>query len=193
MFSKCACCDQRNATIYVASSDDMYCGMCHAEQFYYADFDEGYQMGRGEIDSGDFDTTAAVMSFEADPPDCARHWGFLQACLHQIEIEKENENDQSQRSRQHLLFDCIDSGFGYYRTRTSALCTSRDRFICGLPIRVRLFLDKHSEMRKINPIARALLVTNRRRPQTVPDKKKYNRKKDKDNANKSYTNEERKD
>jgi len=91
------------------------------------------------------------------------------------------------------LFDCIDSGFGYYRTRTSALCTSRDRFICGLPIRVRLFLDKHSEMRKINPIARALLVTNRRRPQTVPDKKKYNRKKDKDNANKSYTNEERKD
>ena len=91
------------------------------------------------------------------------------------------------------MFDCIDSGFSYHRARTSGLCTSRDRVVCGLPIWVRLFLDKHSEMRKINPIARALLVTNRRRPQVMSDKKKYNRKKDKDNASKNYTNEERKD
>ena len=37
---------------------------------------------------------------------------------------------------------------------------------------------------RVNPIAKALLQTNRRRPQVVPDKTKYNRKKDKDNANK---------
>ena len=33
---------------------------------------------------------------------------------------------------------------------------------------------------RVNPIAKALLQTNRRRPQVVPDKNKYNRKKDKD-------------
>ena len=41
----------------------------------------------------------------------------------------------------------------------------------------------------VNPVAKALLVTNRRRSQVVPDKKKYNRKKDKDNANKSRKDE----
>jgi hypothetical protein len=45
-------------------------------------------------------------------------------------------------------------------------------------------------MRKINPIARSLLVTNRRRQQAVADQTKYNRKKDKDNANKNHTDEE---
>ena len=45
-------------------------------------------------------------------------------------------------------------------------------------------------MRKINPIAKSLLQTHRRRSAVVPDKTKYDRKKDKDNANKSYTNEE---
>ena len=34
-----------------------------------------------------------------------------------------------------------------------------------------------------NPVAKALLQSNRRRSQVVPDKKKYNRKKDKANAN----------
>jgi len=42
---------------------------------------------------------------------------------------------------------------------------------------------------RVNPIAKALLQTNRRRPQVVPDKTKYNRKKDKDDANKSRSNE----
>ncbi len=43
---------------------------------------------------------------------------------------------------------------------------------------------------RVNPIAKALLQTDRRRSQVVPDKTKYDRKKDKNNANKSYTNEE---
>lgn len=46
---------------------------------------------------------------------------------------------------------------------------------------------------RVNPIARALLQTDRRRSQVVPDKTKYNRKKDKDNANKNYTDEKSKD
>lgn len=45
----------------------------------------------------------------------------------------------------------------------------------------------------INPVAKALLQTNRRRQQVVPDKTKYNRKKDKQNANQDRSNEERQD
>lgn len=41
----------------------------------------------------------------------------------------------------------------------------------------------------VNPIAKAMLQ-RRRAAQVVPDKTKYNRKKDKDNANKSGSNEE---
>mgnify|MGYP003317347347 FL=1 len=37
----------------------------------------------------------------------------------------------------------------------------------------------------INPVAKALLQGNRRRSQVVPDKKKYNRKKEQDRANKT--------
>ena len=45
----------------------------------------------------------------------------------------------------------------------------------------------------VNPVAKTLLQTNRRRQQIVPDKKKYNRKKDKDDANTNRSNEEPKD
>ena len=48
-------------------------------------------------------------------------------------------------------------------------------------------------MRKINPIAKSLLQTHRRRSAVVPDKTKYNRKKDKDNANQARKYEEPKD
>ena len=37
----------------------------------------------------------------------------------------------------------------------------------------------------INPVAKALLQTDRRRSQIVPNKKKYNRKKEQDRANKT--------
>lgn len=87
---KCACCDTPHTHIglfYVDSADDYYCGFCHAEQFYFADYDEGYQLARCEIDRGDIDAEAAVYSFEQDPPDCARHWGFLQACIHEMDAE----------------------------------------------------------------------------------------------------------
>ena len=87
MFSNCACCDQRIDTVYVASRDDMYCNMCHAEQFHFADFAEGYQIAEDEIASGDIDAHAAVYSFEQDPPDCARHWGYLQACIHEVDAQ----------------------------------------------------------------------------------------------------------
>ena len=45
----------------------------------------------------------------------------------------------------------------------------------------------------INPVAKALLQSNRRRQQVVPDKTKYNRKKDKHDANQARKHEESKD
>ena len=45
----------------------------------------------------------------------------------------------------------------------------------------------------VNPIARAMLQTNRRRSQVVPDKTKYNRKKEKDLANQNRKDEEHED
>ena len=45
-------------------------------------------------------------------------------------------------------------------------------------------------IRRINPVAKALAMSRRKTStQVVPDKKKYNRKKDKDNANKAGKNE----
>jgi len=44
----------------------------------------------------------------------------------------------------------------------------------------------------VNPVARAI-AQSRRRTQIVPDKTKYNRKKDTDNANKNHTDEKLKD
>ena len=44
MARKCACCDTPYTHIdlfYVSSADDYYCGFCHAETFYFADYDEG--------------------------------------------------------------------------------------------------------------------------------------------------------
>ena len=48
-------------------------------------------------------------------------------------------------------------------------------------------------IKTINPVAKALLQSNRRRSQVVPDKTKYNRKKDKHNANQARQHEEPKD
>ena len=48
-------------------------------------------------------------------------------------------------------------------------------------------------IRRVNPVAKALLQSNRRRSQVVPDKKKYNRKKDKQDANQARKHEESKD
>ena len=79
-------------------------------------------------------------------------------------------------------------GLGDYRARTAVLCTDGDRVIHSFPVWVFLRLDKYSQMRKINPVAKAMLQS-RRRTTVVPDKKKYNRKKDRDNANKSRKNE----
>jgi len=90
MARKCCGCDTPATHIelfYVNSADDYYCGFCHAETYYYADFAEGYQMAEDEIASGDIDARAAVYSFEQDPPDCARHWGYLQACIHEVDAE----------------------------------------------------------------------------------------------------------
>ena len=42
---------------------------------------------------------------------------------------------------------------------------------------------------RVNPIAKALLAANRRRSQVVPDKTKYNRKKEKDDASKNREDE----
>ncbi len=45
----------------------------------------------------------------------------------------------------------------------------------------------------INPVAKALLQSNRNRSTVVPDKTKYNRKKDKHDANQARKHEEPKD
>jgi hypothetical protein len=37
MGSKCAVCDERNATIYDAEADDMYCGGCYEQKRYEED------------------------------------------------------------------------------------------------------------------------------------------------------------
>jgi len=84
---KCACCDTSVDLMYVESADDYYCVFCHAETYHYAEYDEGYQMARRDIDYNIYDAEASVMSFEGDPPDCPRHWGYLQACLHEVENE----------------------------------------------------------------------------------------------------------
>lgn len=47
-------------------------------------------------------------------------------------------------------------------------------------------------IKPINPVAKAL-AQSRRRALVVPDKTKYNRKKDKHDANKNYTDEKSKD
>ena len=45
-------------------------------------------------------------------------------------------------------------------------------------------------IKRINPVAKAIALSRRKTAtQVVPDKKKYNRKKDKDNANKAGKNE----
>ena len=45
MYSKCAFCDQRNATVYCADTDDMYCRDCYEEKLIddecYCDDDTG--------------------------------------------------------------------------------------------------------------------------------------------------------
>ena len=97
MYRKCACCDQYAADVYVPYCEDYYCNMCHAEQFYYADFAEGYQRAKDEIASGDIDAHAAVYSFEQDPPDCSRAWGYLQACIHEMDAEIERMYDADRK------------------------------------------------------------------------------------------------
>lgn len=77
---------------------------------------------------------------------------------------------------------------GDYCARIAILCANGDRVVYSVPVWVFLRLDKYSQMRKINPVAKAMLHS-RRRTTVVPDKKKYNRKKDRDNANKSRKNE----
>tara|TARA_R110000787_G_scaffold253085_1_gene358474 strand:- start:290 stop:442 length:153 start_codon:yes stop_codon:yes gene_type:complete len=47
-------------------------------------------------------------------------------------------------------------------------------------------------IKPINPVAKAV-AQSRRRTQVVPDKTKYNRNKDKDDANKNHPDEKRKD
>jgi len=81
---KCCCCDTNIDLFYVDSADDYFCGFCHGEQFYRAEFDNGYQMAKSEIDNGDIDAEMAILSFEQDPPVYARHWGFLKACIDEI-------------------------------------------------------------------------------------------------------------
>lgn len=90
---KCACCDVswlETPLLYVDTAEDHYCEPCYAETYHYADYDEGYQLARQEIEDG-LIAEIAVICFRQDPPDCPRHWGYLQACIH--EVEKQNGTD----------------------------------------------------------------------------------------------------
>ena len=86
------------------------------------------------------------------------------------------------------MFGNSKCGLGNYRARNVTLCANGNGAVHGVYVWFLVRLDKYSEMRKINPVAKVMLQ-NRRRTQVVPDKKKYNRKKDKDNANKNRKDE----
>jgi len=86
------------------------------------------------------------------------------------------------------LFGNSKCRLGNYCARNVALCANGNGAVHGIYVWFLVRLDKYSEMRKINPVAKVMLQ-NRRRTQVVPDKRKYNRKKDKDNANKNRKDE----
>lgn len=77
--SKCECCDQRGLD-GVYHNEGFYCLMCYYETYHLLDFEQGYFMACADIKAGDIEPQSAVMSFEYDPPDCARHYGYLKAC-----------------------------------------------------------------------------------------------------------------
>jgi len=79
MSRKCACCD--TPEVEVSHNEEYYCAMCYHETYFLFDFEQGYDMACVEIKAGDIEPQAAVMSFEYDPPDCARHYGYLKACM----------------------------------------------------------------------------------------------------------------
>jgi len=82
MSVKCACCDTHE--IELRHNEEYYCAMCYHELYHLLDFEQGYDMAREAILSGDIEPQRAVMSFEHDPPDCARQYGYLKACIEEV-------------------------------------------------------------------------------------------------------------
>lgn len=83
--SKCCVCDERGAGMYYAPSDDMYHQECWARLYRPLDYQQGYDMAKAEIKDGSIEPVAALLSFENDPPENARHYGYMDACAEAVE------------------------------------------------------------------------------------------------------------
>ena len=84
--SKCEVCDNHGANI--AYNEGMYHAECYYECYVYAEYDEGYQYARQEIDNNELNVDVAIMVFDIDPADTAFQYGYRRACLHEIEKER---------------------------------------------------------------------------------------------------------
>lgn len=82
MSRKCACCDTYDVEIF--QNEDFYCAMCYYETYHLIDFEQGYFMACADIETGDIEPQAAVVSFEYDSPDSAITYGYLKACVEEI-------------------------------------------------------------------------------------------------------------
>lgn len=81
--SKCEVCDNHGANI--PYNEGMYHAECYYECYEYAEYDEGYQYARQEIDNNELNADVAVMSFDIYPADTAFQFGYRRACIHEIE------------------------------------------------------------------------------------------------------------
>jgi len=82
--SKCCVCDNYGATMYYAPSDDMYHAGCWTSVYEAADYQQGYGMAIADIEAGDVTAEDGLFSFENDPPENARHYGYQAACADMI-------------------------------------------------------------------------------------------------------------
>lgn len=87
MSSKCASCDQRNASIYCPDADDVFCYECYEEKPINdacGDYESGYECAMREMEFDGLDAAHALMAFDIDPADNAFQYGFYRACIHEM-------------------------------------------------------------------------------------------------------------
>lgn len=82
--SKCCVCDNHGATMHYAPSDDMYHATCWASVYEADEYQQGYDMAMADIEAGDITAKDGLFSFENDPPENARHYGYEAACADTI-------------------------------------------------------------------------------------------------------------
>jgi len=92
MSSKCASCDQRNASIYCPESDDVFCYECYGdyESGYESEYESGYECATLEMEFDGLDAAHALLSFDIDPANNAFQYGFYRACINEMEKRIKN-------------------------------------------------------------------------------------------------------